>query len=496
MKPYVFGMLVAMSAAALGLSPAAAQPDSMRVGDPSPGESMTGCPDDEECPVLTLDAFLERVRRFNPAVTSIRLTGDRAAATLQGARGAFDPTLVSGYEYKTQNGGDKLNVLRTGLDVPFNLPMSPSLIVDYRRGLGSSIDPSVKTTVDGETSVGLAFEPLSGLFLDKKQASLQNARLEPRRVNAQQAEERNRLLLEATRAYWKWVESVRKVEVTEDLLELATRRRNLVIRQAQTGEAAAIDSTEAKLAVANRRDQLAASEKTAAQARVKLATYLWRPDGRPEAFAFAPPPDFAPDGIDGFDAAAASQAALNRRPELRRLEMKRRQAAIEERLARGQQRPDLKLKAQVVSFENGPTDVSDVKLGFEISQPLFFRDDRSDADLARIERRQVTLKKDQTRRKIRADVEGAFVDLRQSRRQVEAARERVELARRLQEAEQRRFEVGESTLFLVNRREQDLAKARKALVAARAGVARAVAEVRWATGTIADEGRADLGSAN
>jgi outer membrane protein TolC len=176
--------------------------------------------------------------------------------------------------------------------------------------------------------------------------------------------------------------------------------------------------------------------------------------------------------------------------------MKRRQAAIEERLARGQQRPDLKLKAQVVSFENGPTDVSDVKLGFEISQPLFFRDDRSDADLARIERRQVTLKKDQTRRKIRADVEGAFVDLRQSRRQVEAARERVDLARRLQEAEQRRFEVGESTLFLVNKREQDFAKARKALVAARASVARAVAEVRWATGTIADEGRTDVGRAN
>jgi len=268
------------------------------------------------------------------------------------------------------------------------------------------------------------------------------------------------------------------------------------MRRARSGEAAAIDSTEAKLAVANRRDQVAASEKTAARARVKLATYVWSSDGQPAGFAFEPPPTIELPEVDGFDPEAASETALNRRPELRRLEMKRRQAAIEERLARGQQRPDLKLKAQFVSFENGPADVSDIKLGFELSQPLFFRDDRADAELARIERRQVTVKKEQTRRKIRADVEGAFVDLRQSRRRVDAARERVELARRLQEAEQRRFEVGESTLFLVNKREQDFAKARKALVAARAGVARAVAEVRWATGTIAsgrglEAGRSD-----
>lgn len=495
MRKRITGIFVAVGLAVSGLAPTAAQPEPIRT-DGAAAEATTGCPAGDDCPVLALDAFLERVLRFNPAVTSIRLSGDRAAASLQGARGAFDPRLVSGYEYKTQNGVDKLNVLRTGVDVPFNLPMSPSLIVDYRRGLGSSIDPSVKTTFDGETSVGLALEPLSGLFLDKKQATLRKARLEPRRVDAEQAEERNRLLLEATRAYWKWVESVRKVDVNRDLLDLATRRRDLVVRRAQTGEAAAIDSTEAKLAVANRRDQVAAAEKTAAKARVKLATYVWSSDGQPAAFAFEAPPTIELPDVDGLDAEAAAETALNRRPELRRLEMKRRQAAIEERLTRGQQRPDLKLKAQVVSFENGPADVSDVKLGFTLSQPLFFRDDRSDAELARIERRQVSLKKEQTRRKIRADVEGAFVDLRQSRRRVDAARERVELARRLQQAEQRRFEVGESTLFLVNKREQDFAKARKALVEARASVARAVAEVRWASGTIATDRSQGAGQSN
>ena len=490
-------VLLVLVSTVLAVSPAQAQQnapaaDSAEAAAPRPDAaqppvSQPPCAGEgRNCPVLDLPAFLSRVLRSNPEVRSLRLEDDRAVARIQDARGQFDPHLVSGYEYKTQAGKDKLNVLRTGVTLPFNLPLSPSLLVDYRRGLGSSIDPSVGTTFDGETSIGLALEPLSGLFLDKKQATLSKARLEPRRVNALQAEERNRLLLDATKAYYKWVEAARKQQINQDLLDLATQRRDLITRRVRSGEAAAIDSTEAQLAVANRRERLAAAQQTAEKAEVKLAAFLWTTDGRPDAFAFAPPPSIDLPETDGLDRSAATETARSRRPELRRLAVKRQQTQIEERLATSQQRPNLKLKAQAVSYENGPMDVSDVKVGFEIEQPLFFRSSRSEAERARLETQQIRLKQDLTRRKIEADVDAALVDLRQARRRVEAARERVRLARRLQQAERRRFEIGESTLFLVNQREQSFAKARKSLVAARIDVARAYAQVQWATGTIAD----------
>jgi outer membrane protein TolC len=69
---------------------------------------------------------------------------------------------------------------------------------------------------------------------------------------------------------------------------------------------------------------------------------------------------------------------------------------------------------------------------------------------------------------------------------VSAAERRVELARRLQQAERRRFELGESTLFLVNQREQAFAEARVERVSAQVDVLQAHASVRWATGTISD----------
>ena len=489
MKVRVRCLVLLLSFAVSITTPAAGQPDTTAV----PGMTDDGaagadveCATGDDCPVLELDAFLQQVLRAGPQVQRIRLEDDRAAAELQEARGGFDPRLTSGYEYKTQEGGDKINVLRTGVDVPLNLPLSPSLIADYRRGLGSSIDPSVKTTFDGETSFGLAFEPLDAFFLDKKQATLDKARLEPRRADALQEGARNDLLLEATRAYLKWVEAQRKLEISRDLLDLATRRRVLVTRQAETGEAAAIDSTEAKLAVASRQEQVAAAEQAFRRAGVKVATFLWTPQGRPATFAFAPPASAPVPQREVADSERAAQVALDRRPELRELDVKLQQTRIQQRLARERLRPNLKLKAQVVSYENGPTDVTDLKVGFEIRQPLFFRGPRSEADEARIDAQEVSLKRDETRRKVRADIEAALIDLRQARRRVDAAEEQVSLARRLAEAEQRRFEIGESTLFLVNQRDQGLAKARKALATARADLARAHATYRWATGTIAD----------
>jgi outer membrane protein TolC len=482
--------LIVVLGLAVGLTmPAAGQPDTTAASgrlqlDAHGGGA--GCEPEDECPVLELDAFLGRVLRTGPPVQRIRLEDDRAAAELQEARGGFDPQLSSGYEYKTQAGGDKINVLRTGVDVPLNLPLSPSVTADYRRGLGSSIDPSVKTTFDGETSFGLAFEPLDAFFLDKKQATLSKARLEPRRADALQAGARNDLLLEATRAYLKWVEAQRKLAISRDLLDLAMRRRVLVTRQAETGEAAAIDSTEAKLAVASRREEVAADEQAFRGAGVKVATFLWTAEGRPASFAFAPPPSVPIPDAEVATSERATQVALDRRPELRELDVKLQQTRIQQRLARERLRPNLKLKAQVVSYENGPADVTDVKVGFEIRQPLFFRGARSEAEEVRIDAQEVSLKRDETRRKVRADVEAALIDLRQARRRVDAAEEQVSLARRLAEAEQRRFEIGESTLFLVNQREQGFAKARKALATARVDLARAYATYRWATGTIAD----------
>lgn len=439
---------------------------------------------------LGLDRFLGMVLRSNPEVQSIRLEDNRAAAMLLDARGGFDPHLDSGYEYKTQDDKDKLNVLRSGLSLPFNLPLSPSLTLDYRRGLGSSIDPSVSTSEFGETRFGIEFSPLQGLTTDKRRAKLSKARLEPRRADAVQATRRNLLLLDATQAYLSWIQASQVLQVNRDLLDLASRRQAFVTRRARVGEEAAIDSVEAELAAVSRQGKVADATRKAEQAATKLAVFLWEPDGTPMTFEFeAPDTEALPNGPSSDDELRAPEAiatALDRRPELTEIDLKLRQTRIQQRLARAELRPDIKLEAQAVSYDDTPTNVSDVKLGLKLDQSLFFRGDRSAVETAEIETLQFDFKRDLTERKITADVEAALIGIRQARRRVDAAERRVQLARRLQQAEQRRFDLGESTLFLLNQREQALGEARIERIEARIEVRRARAEYRWATGTIAD----------
>jgi len=440
---------------------------------------------------LALDRFLAMVLRSNPEVQSIQLEDDRAAAMLLDARGGFDPRLASGYEFKTKDDKDKLNVLRSGLSLPFNLPLSPSLTLDYRRGLGSSIDPSVSTSDFGETRFGIEFSPLQGITTDKRRAKLRKARLEPRRADAVQATRRNLLLLDATQAYLTWTQASQVLQVNRDLLDLASRRQSLITRRARVGEEAAIDSVEAELAAVSRQGKVADATRKAEQAATKLAVFLWEQDGTPMTFDFEAPetaellsgPVLVEDSLRAPEAIAT---ALDRRPELQEIDLKLRQTRIQQRLARAELRPDIKLEAQAVSYDDTPANISDVKLGLKLDQSLFFRGNRSAVETAEIETLQIDLKRDLTERKVTADVEAALIGIRQARRRVDAAERRVQLARRLQQAEQRRFELGESTLFLLNQREQAFAEARIERIEARIEVRRAQAEYRWATGTIAD----------
>ena len=458
----------------------------------TPSSSQGACAP-EACPVLTLDAVLEQVVRTNPEARAFRLEADRAQAELLDARGGFDPYLSANYEYKTDDAKDKLNVLRSGMTVPFDVWMSPRLTLDYRRGLGSSVDPSVVTDPEGETRFGVAVLPLQGLGLDKRRAALRKARLEPRRADALQAEQQNRLVLDATAAFWTWVEARQTLQIHRDLLTLALQRRDFIVREARAGEAAAMDSVEAELSVARRQGKVAVARRKADEARIKLAVFLWDDDGAPERFRYAPPTLPAAiaeredrPGRAAADSAVAVRTALARRPELRAVQVKARQMRIERQLARQQIRPDVKLEAQVVSYDSRPSALNDVKLGFSITQPLFFRSGRSEAERATIETQAIRLKQELLRRKVRADVKTALVALRQSRRRVALAVRRANLAERLQVAEQRRFELGESTLFLVNQREQAFAEAQEERVAARVALLQAAATFRWATGTIAD----------
>lgn len=93
-------------------------------------------------------------------------------------------------------------------------------------------------------------------------------------------------------------------------------------------------------------------------------------------------------------------------------------------------------------------------------------------------------KEEFTRNKIATQVQMALVSLEADVALIEQTQANLELAQELETAEEERFAEGESTLILVNIREQATADARSEVVTAQADYFRSLARLRAALGAL------------
>ncbi|MBA3547861.1 MAG: TolC family protein, partial [Nannocystis sp.] len=180
--------------------------------------------------------------------------------------------------------------------------------------------------------------------------------------------------------------------------------------------------------------------------------------------------------------------AWARRPDLRRLALQREAATVELKLARNNRSPKIDLDAYAAK-DIGATDPTYAYLrpaefvasvNFEL--PLALRGARgrvrrAEAELARIDA-ELRMGRDVVALEIR-DADSALVA---AHARVGLAREQLAAAHELEQAERSRFRLGDSTLLLVNLREQAAADAASQAIDALGEYHRANVDLRAAAG--------------
>jgi outer membrane protein TolC len=96
---------------------------------------------------------------------------------------------------------------------------------------------------------------------------------------------------------------------------------------------------------------------------------------------------------------------------------------------------------------------------------------------------------------VEQDVRNAVIAVTQAKAQIEATRKAVILARQTLDAEQKKFQLGESTVFLVIQAQRDLATQEGNEVKARSTYAKALAQFAQATGTTLTKNHIEMGEA-
>lgn len=124
----------------------------------------------------------------------------------------------------------------------------------------------------------------------------------------------------------------------------------------------------------------------------------------------------------------------------------------------------------------------DYQVGMQLNIPIRNRAAQADVVAAQLQLRQNELRQQQQNNSVRVEVQNALIGLQQARARHEAAVKNRVLQEQTLDAEQKKYALGASTIFLVIQSQRDVAQAQFNEVVAQSAYARARTEMERATG--------------
>lgn len=439
--------------------------------------------------VLPYEEYIDMVLAYHPVVSQARLLTDAAEGRVLEARGYFDPKIESDYRFKQFKGSEYYDNWFSALKIPLYIPVD--LKVAYERNRGINVNPENTVPEEGLWSVGVSIPVLQGLITDERRTTLRTARLYTEIARAEQQKEISKALLNAAKDYWNWYYAYYQYQLLRENEELAAFRFQAVRQQVLNGDVAPIDSVEAKIALQTRDASTRQSAVELLNAVLKLNLNLWGPDRQPMYLS----EEAVPSEADASTVTAdllnqLLESALENHPELIKVRLKASTLQLERRLYQNQLLPDATLEYNLLSnqdhqFESSegePLFWNNYKLGATLSWPIFMRKERGKLAQNRVKMDQNTFEREFANREVMNQITMAYNSLLTYNDLTRVQGEAVSNYEILVRGENIKFENGESSLFLVNSRENKLIEARLKLLKIRTDKEKALAGLLAETG--------------
>ena len=444
--------------------------------------------------IFTLNDLQMMVFRYHPIIKQAALLTEAARADVLQSLGYFDPNLKANFNRKIFGGTDYYNHWTSELKVPLWLA-GADLKVGYDRNVGYYANPETRTNSNGLSGVGLSIPLGQGLIIDARRSTLRQSKIMVQYAEAERVKQINSTWYGIAKDYWAWYYAYRQLVLTQEGVELAQRRFKAVSTQTTLGDKASIDSVEAYVTVQERLIQLEKNKVELLNARLVLSNHLWNQDGNPLEL----PEDAVPQQVNGnvqrlgrtvLDT-LVTQAATQH-PELVKLRTKGGQLAIERSYRQELLKPKINVSGTLISnrrsFNSYISDNYDFnwnnhKIGLEFAFPLFLRAERGKLRQVKIKQQELAYDLLQSGREINNNIRTSYNDLQAYESQLAVQMQSIKNQSLLLQGENQKFELGESTLFLINSRETKLIDMRIKLESMIAGYQKTLAELYYKAGT-------------
>lgn len=464
------------------------------VQEETPGLQPPWQPSPEGVPPLDLNTVIDAVNQFFPLLLAVEQERLAREGEVVSALGAFDFKIHAGgtsnalgnYEYNRGNIGFEQQFATGGI----------KLFAGHRVGVGNfpSWYGNLETYQAGEFATGVRIPFLRNRTIDKYRATLLKASIDRQIAEPNILKARIEFIRAASYAYWDWLGAGQSYLISRSLLNLAETRDVALRKRIDAGLTRPIERTDNQRLIVQRRAKLTAAQQKFQQSAIKLSLYLRDPSGLPVLVPAGQLPASFPDAepVEKRRIPNDVAYALERRPEIVKLNLQLQKNNIDMAVARNEFLPNLDAQvftAQDVGGPNLKKDKGEYQLdaGLYFEVPLQRRYARGQMEVASASRSQINFEQRFAQDKIVTDLQNAIAAMDSAFLQVGQAREAVELARIMEEAERRNLFLGNSNILFVNLRETATVDAALLEVDALAEYYRAVADYRAALAADAED---------
>ena len=426
--------------------------------------SLGGQNDLDSTQSMTYEQYIDYVKQFHPLVKQADLKLLEGASEVLKARGGFDPKLeidINEKQFKNTEYFDQLNAtlkIPTWYGIEFK--------ANFEENTGAFLNPELTVPDGGLYSAGVSLSLAQDLLINDRMATLKKAKFLRSQTQAERQLLINEILFDASEAYFNWLKASVERQIYLDFLDNAQIRFDAVKRSVVSGDKAAIDSVEAKITLNNRLLNLEMANLKQRKAALKASNFLWVDDLplelREDVEPVVPENELVRNTLL-VDPSIANEQLLEEHPKLLALDNKIGGLRVDRNLKRNKLLPRVDLEYNFLSEfgdQINTFNTQNYKAMVNFSVPLFLRKERGDLKLSNIKLQDANYDRLSVQLDLRNKVDAAMFEMESLESQLGTMTIIVSDYERLVRAEDRKFTLGESSLFLINTREQKLIDAR------------------------------------
>ena len=412
---------------------------------------------------LTYREFLGYVKKYHPMVRQANLEVSQAQAALMAARGGFDPKIEVDYNKKEFKGTEYYSLLNSSFKIPTWYGIEVKAGFDDTEG--TYFNPQNRTPEAGLASLGITVPLGQGLFINQRMADVRAGKLQLTLSDAERKLRAIEVLYKASEAYFDWRRSFNEAVLYNRYLGFASTRFVGVKKLIELGDSPAIDSVEARITVRNRELNLENANLKLAKAALNLSNYLWIENVPVELSPAIKPEDNLMETVGEtlrLDAAIFDSQSLGSHPKMTALETKLAMLEIERKLKANLLLPKLNVGYNYISepaYLDG-FNANDYKFNVDFSIPIFLRKERGNLKITKLKIRDLQLDIDQQRLELGNKIKAQQTEIQSLWKQKEVIDGLVGDYTTMLDSEERLFSFGESSMFLINSRENNLVSAK------------------------------------